>query len=460
MRPHALPPREHRAVAEARARPRQIRSPHLTRLSVVVAMCISVATPPSVPSIDSHLHLPPPPLLIPATRSPCVPRSRATRPARVARHVHRGQRQGLRRHRFVSSGERRVSRTPRAVLLARPPSETPVPPRHLQTSFLPTTDCPNHASETPAPFPQLEPLLKSDAKEGVEPSGAGSDGSGPPKDDPGDVIFGLKLGFDGVFAVLALLTVVLISASCYFEEWMYKRLPNFNYFWTVACAELAVFTVASVAGAVATGTIAQPRRAPFLKYLLQATVMAVYAAIAKIAYKYLNYATGTVLRSTSGVRHGHQRGVAGARSSWDAFGDPDDNLRRRLWARRGARGQGPGSHLGYVLSVLGLGLAACRRHGGQRDGPRKRRWRTCSSGSGFGSCWCWRWWTAKRRLCGTRRTPARHREVADVLPRRVRSRLTGWRRPASLRGGGKHGVLSFVAFPDDKPFSGWFWRVS
>ena len=52
---------------------------------------------------------------------------RATRPARVARHVHRGQRQGLRRHRFVSSGERRVSHTPRAVLLARRPSETPVP---------------------------------------------------------------------------------------------------------------------------------------------------------------------------------------------------------------------------------------------------------------------------------------------------------------------------------------------
>ena len=33
-------------------------------------------------------------------------------------------------------------------------------------------------------------------------------------------------------------------------------------------------------------------------YALQATVMAVYAAVAKIAYKYLNYATGTVLRST------------------------------------------------------------------------------------------------------------------------------------------------------------------
>ena len=100
-----------------------------------------------------------------------------------------------------------------------------------------------------------------------------------------------------MFAVLALLTVVLISASCYFEEWMYKRLPNFNYFWTVACAELAVFTVASVAGAVATGTIAQPA-GPVPQVPAPATVMAVYAAIAKIAYKYLNYATGTVLRST------------------------------------------------------------------------------------------------------------------------------------------------------------------
>jgi adenosine 3'-phospho 5'-phosphosulfate transporter B3 len=79
---------------------------------------------------------------------------------------------------------------------------------------------------------------------------------------------------------------------------MYKRLPEFNYYWTVAAAELAVFSVMSIAGSAAAGTLGRPRKAPLGLYVAQATVMAFYAAIAKVAYKYLNYATGTVLRST------------------------------------------------------------------------------------------------------------------------------------------------------------------
>ena len=54
----------------------------------------------------------------------------------------------------------------------------------------------------------------------------------------------------------------------------------------------------SVGGAIMGGTLGAPRKAPLRLYIMQAIVMAVYAAIAKIAYKYLNYATGTVLRST------------------------------------------------------------------------------------------------------------------------------------------------------------------
>ena len=288
---------------------------------------------------------------------------RATRPARVARHVHRGQRQGLRRHRFVSSGERRVSHTPRAVLLARRPSETPVPRGISKRVFSRRLTGPNHSSETPAPFPQLEPLLKSDAKEGVEPVGAGFDGSGPPKDDPGDVIFGLKLGFDGVFAVLALLTVVLISASCYFEEWMYKRLPNFNYFWTVACAELAVFTVASVAGAVATGTIAQPRRAPFLKYLLKRGDGGVRGDRQdRVQAPQLRHGHRPEVHE-AGVRHGHQRGVAGTQVLCVGLrrGDWDDRLAACFGLGEAHADKGQDHTWGYVLSVLGLGLWRCRR---------------------------------------------------------------------------------------------------
>ena len=84
-------------------------------------------------------------------------------------------------------------------------------------------------------------------------------------DDPGDTLCGVRLGFDGVFAALSALTIVLISASCYFEEWMYKALPGFDYFWTVAFAELLVFSVMSIAGAFATGTLGallRDRKAP------------------------------------------------------------------------------------------------------------------------------------------------------------------------------------------------------
>ena len=117
----------------------------------------------------------------------------------------------------------------------------------------------------------------------------------------GDSLCGVRLGFDGVFATLSVTFIACVSVSCVAEEAMYKHLPGFDYFWTVAFAELLVFTIASFAGAGCAGTlrdVVRNRRAPLRLYVAQAIVMAVYAAIAKIAYKYLNYATGTVLRST------------------------------------------------------------------------------------------------------------------------------------------------------------------
>ena len=44
-------------------------------------------------------------------------------------------------------------------------------------------------------------------------------------------------------------------------------------------------------------TLMEPRKAPMSVYVSQAIAMALYAAVGKIAYKWLNYATGTVLRS-------------------------------------------------------------------------------------------------------------------------------------------------------------------
>lgn len=184
---------------------------------------------------------------------------------------------------------------------------------------------------------------------------------GPPSDDPGDTLCGVELGHDGVFATLAILTILLISASCYFEEWMYKRLPGFHYFWTVALAELLVFSVMSVAGAACNGTLGHPRKAPIALYVLQAAVMAAYAAVAKMAYKYLNYATGTVLRSTKliFVMCISMVWLERTYSRWDYLAALFMMTSVGCFGLGEAKaGDGEDRTMGYVLSVLGLGLAA------------------------------------------------------------------------------------------------------
>ena len=203
------------------------------------------------------------------------------------------------------------------------------------------------------------------ADAGGDESGAVNEGHShdgpPPSHDAGDTLFGVKLGYDGVFATLAVLTIVLISASCYFEEWMYKQLPGFNYFWTVALAELFMFSVMSVGGAACNGTLGQPRKAPLALYAVQATVMAVYAAVAKIAYKYLNYATGTVLRSTKLVFVMAISVVWLGRkySRWDYAAALFMISSVGCFGLGEAKSNGGEDHtMGYVLSVLGLGLAA------------------------------------------------------------------------------------------------------
>ena len=184
--------------------------------------------------------------------------------------------------------------------------------------------------------------------------------------DEGDALCGVRLGFDGVFATLSVTFIACVSVSCVAEEFMYKHLPGFDYFWTVAFAELLVFTLASFAGAACAGSLGsvlRDRRAPLRLYVAQAIVMAIYAAIAKIAYKYLNYATGTVLRSTKLVF------VMAVSAAW---------LKRRyalvevtaaaamivavacfgLGEEASGAGRDENHWIGYVLSFAGLALAA------------------------------------------------------------------------------------------------------
>ena len=211
----------------------------------------------------------------------------------------------------------------------------------------------------------VSPQLRAPDAAAAETGAGGADAATDARDD-GEVLCGVRLGFDGVFATLSVTFIACVSVSCVAEEFMYKHLPGFDYFWTVAFAELLVFALASFAGAGLAGSlrdVLRRRRAPMRLYVAQAVVMATYAAIAKIAYKYLNYATGTVLRSTKLVF------VMAISAAW---------LKRRyalvelaaasamivavacfgLGEEASGAGRDANHWMGYALSFAGLALAA------------------------------------------------------------------------------------------------------
>eukprot|EP00965_Chrysotila_dentata_P055352 1837001-Pleurochrysis_carterae.AAC.1 len=49
---------------------------------------------------------------------------------------------------------------------------------------------------------------------------------------------------DGRTAVaLGVSTIFFVQLAAYLEEWMFKHLPGFDFFWTVALVELVLFAV-------------------------------------------------------------------------------------------------------------------------------------------------------------------------------------------------------------------------
>ena len=93
------------------------------------------------------------------------------------------------------------------------------------------------------------------------------------------------------FFRLSVLCIALIQLSCYLEEWIFKALPGFHYHWTVALVELLFFTVAGWCGARG------KRAAPLTVYAGIGCSLAAGTGLGKLAYRYLNFATGTVLKS-------------------------------------------------------------------------------------------------------------------------------------------------------------------
>lgn len=103
------------------------------------------------------------------------------------------------------------------------------------------------------------------------------------------------------FLLLSAAFVVLMQVSCIIEEHIYVALPGFKgFFWTVAFAELLFFAAAAMFRRCREhgllGSL-RDRQAPMSLYVAMASALGLSQALGKIVNRYLNYATGTIIKS-------------------------------------------------------------------------------------------------------------------------------------------------------------------
>jgi len=98
------------------------------------------------------------------------------------------------------------------------------------------------------------------------------------------------------YLALAAGTIFFVQVAAILEEWIFKQLPGFHYHWTVALHELLTF---ALLGYSCTGGGARPRSrvGPLLLHVGVGGSLAGGTGLGKVAFKYVNYATGTVLKS-------------------------------------------------------------------------------------------------------------------------------------------------------------------
>ena len=130
------------------------------------------------------------------------------------------------------------------------------------------------------------------------------------------------------FLLLSAGTIFFIQVSCIIEEWIFKQLADFHYHWFVALLELAIFSLfghlahvsdcdgssssssggsgsgsgSSIGGSGGSGSggsscTTPARKGPLRLYVLVGLSLAAGTGLGKVAYRYVNYATGTVLKS-------------------------------------------------------------------------------------------------------------------------------------------------------------------
>ena len=136
------------------------------------------------------------------------------------------------------------------------------------------------------------------------------------------------------FILLSFLTVLALGLSCVAEEYIIKQIPGFDFFWFLAFSELVVFSALTVLVQLCGWDEVEEKnkneeedakrnkakssdvdlreegkaedtyesgfwhtKAPKTTLVLGGILIALYTSLGKFAYKYVNYATGTVLKS-------------------------------------------------------------------------------------------------------------------------------------------------------------------
>jgi len=99
------------------------------------------------------------------------------------------------------------------------------------------------------------------------------------------------------FIVLSSFFLLFIVVSCVFEEYLFKSTPGFAFHTTVAFVELVTFALGALARLAHRKELYTPLKAPILSHIGVAVTLALAQSIGKIAIKYTNYVTATILRS-------------------------------------------------------------------------------------------------------------------------------------------------------------------
>ncbi|CAJ1348800.1 unnamed protein product [Effrenium voratum] len=104
------------------------------------------------------------------------------------------------------------------------------------------------------------------------------------------------------FLLLSAAFVSIMQISAIIEEYIYVELPGFDgFYWTVALVELAIFAISAWLARWKEfglfGALRQPVVAPMRLYVAMAVLLGLSQGLGKVTFRYMNYATNTIIKS-------------------------------------------------------------------------------------------------------------------------------------------------------------------